>query len=56
VSALVAAHDEGEVMSAADLLSFVTLLLVAGNETTTNLIGNGTLALGAIRSIRRSQT
>ncbi|HLX05491.1 MAG TPA: cytochrome P450, partial [Candidatus Binatus sp.] len=44
--ALVAAHDEGEVMSAADLLSFVTLLLVAGNETTTNLIGNGTLALG----------
>jgi cytochrome P450 len=46
VSALVAAHDEGEVMSPADLLSFVTLLLVAGNETTTNLIGNGTLALG----------
>jgi hypothetical protein len=46
VSALVAAHDEGDVMSAADLLSFVTLLLVAGNETTTNLIGNGTLALG----------
>jgi len=46
VSALVAAHDEGEVMSAADLLSFITLLLIAGNETTTNLIGNGTLALG----------
>ncbi len=46
VSALVAAHDEGDVMSAPDLLSFVTLLLVAGNETTTNLIGNGTLALG----------
>ena len=46
VSALVAAHDEGDVMSSADLLSFVTLLLVAGNETTTNLIGNGMLALG----------
>jgi cytochrome P450 len=46
VSALVAAHDEGDVMSSADLLSFVTLLLIAGNETTTNLIGNGTLALG----------
>jgi pimeloyl-[acyl-carrier protein] synthase len=46
VSALVAAHDEGDVISAADLLSFVTLLLIAGNETTTNLIGNGTLALG----------
>ena len=46
VSALVAAHDEGDAMSGADLLSFVTLLLIAGNETTTNLIGNGTLALG----------
>ena len=46
VSALVAAHDEGDVISAADLLSFVTLLLIAGNETTTNLIGNGMLALG----------
>jgi pimeloyl-[acyl-carrier protein] synthase len=46
VSALVAAHDGGDAMSAADLLSFVTLLLIAGNETTTNLIGNGTLALG----------
>jgi pimeloyl-[acyl-carrier protein] synthase len=45
VSALVAAHD-GEALSSADLLSFVTLLLVAGNETTTNLIGNGMLALG----------
>jgi cytochrome P450 len=46
VSALVAAHDGGDAMSEADLLSFVALLLVAGNETTTNLIGNGTLALG----------
>jgi cytochrome P450 len=46
VSALVAAHDEGDAMSSADLLSFITLLLIAGNETTTNLIGNGMLALG----------
>jgi pimeloyl-[acyl-carrier protein] synthase len=46
VSALVAAHDEGDALSGADLLGFVALLLVAGNETTTNLIGNGTLALG----------
>jgi len=45
VSALVRAHDEGDVLSSADLLNFVTLLLIAGNETTTNLIGNGTLAL-----------
>ena len=46
VSALVAAHDEAEALSADELLQFVILLLLAGNETTTNLIGNGTLALG----------
>ncbi len=46
VSALVAAHDESEALSAEELLQFVILLLLAGNETTTNLIGNGTLALG----------
>ncbi|MGH7782153.1 MAG: cytochrome P450 [Candidatus Binataceae bacterium] len=46
VSALVAAHDASEALSSAELLQFVVLLLLAGNETTTNLIGNGTLALG----------
>jgi len=46
VSALVAAHDEAEALSADELLQFVMLLLAAGNETTTNLIGNGMLALG----------
>jgi cytochrome P450 len=46
VSALVAAHDETEALSADELLAFVILLLLAGNETTTNLIGNGMLALG----------
>ncbi|MGH7781194.1 MAG: cytochrome P450, partial [Candidatus Binataceae bacterium] len=46
VSALVAAHDDNEAMSADELLAFVVLLLLAGNETTTNLIGNGMLALG----------
>jgi len=46
ISALVAAHEESEVMSADELLAFVVLLLLAGNETTTNLIGNGMLALG----------
>src|SRR5258708_3291830 len=46
VSALVAAHDEAEALSAGELLQFVLLLLAAGNETTTNLIGNGMLALG----------
>jgi cytochrome P450 len=46
VSALVAAHTESDALSANELMAFVILLLLAGNETTTNLIGNGTLALG----------
>ena len=46
VSALVAAHDEAEALNADELLQFLVLLLLAGNETTTNLIGNGMLALG----------
>lgn len=46
VSALVAAHEQSEALSAGELLALVILLLLAGNETTTNLIGNGTLALG----------
>lgn len=45
ISALVAAHDESESLNSAELLAFVVLLLLAGNETTTNLIGNGMLAL-----------
>jgi cytochrome P450 len=46
VSVLVGAHDEREALNAEELLAFVILLLIAGNETTTNLIGNGLLALG----------
>ena len=46
ISALVAAHVDNEAMTADELLAFVVLLLLAGNETTTNLIGNGVLALG----------
>ena len=46
ISALVAAHDDGEALTAEELLAFAVLLLLAGNETTTNLIGNGMLALG----------
>ena len=45
ISALVAAHDDAEALSTDELLAFVVLLLIAGNETTTNLIGNGLLAL-----------
>ena len=47
ISALVAAHEQGEALSAGELQVFVILLLLAGNETTTNLIGNGMLALGS---------
>jgi cytochrome P450 len=45
ISALVTARDEEEALSEGELLAFVVLLLLAGNETTTNLIGNGLLAL-----------
>jgi cytochrome P450 len=45
ISALVAAEEAGETLSERELLVMLRLLLVAGNETTTNLIGNGMLAL-----------
>jgi cytochrome P450 len=45
ISALIAARDESDALSEDELLAFVVLLLLAGNETTTNLIGNGLLAL-----------
>lgn len=45
ISALVEAEDAGRRLSHDEVLAFAILLLVAGNETTTNLIGNGTLAL-----------
>ncbi|MGH7916303.1 MAG: cytochrome P450 [Candidatus Binataceae bacterium] len=46
VSLLIDAHETDEALSADELLSFVVLLLIAGNETTTNLLGNGMLTLG----------
>lgn len=45
LSALIAAEDEGDRLSSAELVSTALLLLVAGFETTVNLIGNGTVAL-----------
>ena len=44
-TALVQAEEERQALSAWEVLSLLTLLLVAGNETTTNLIGNMMLAL-----------
>jgi cytochrome P450 len=45
VSALLAAEIEGEHLSEIELIGFSMLLLVAGNETTTNLIANAVLCL-----------
>ncbi|MGH9118378.1 MAG: cytochrome P450 [Acidimicrobiales bacterium] len=45
LSALIAAEDEGEVLSDEELLEQILLLYVAGHETTVKLIGNGVLAL-----------
>ncbi len=45
MSALLAAEDEGDRLSNAEVFGTLNLLLIAGNETTTNLIGNGMLAL-----------
>ncbi len=45
ISALVAARDGDQVLTEAELMSTVFLLLLAGHETTVNLIGNGVAAL-----------
>jgi cytochrome P450 len=45
LSGLIAAEDEGDKLTEAELLSTCSLLLVAGHETTVNLIGNGIFRL-----------
>jgi cytochrome P450 len=45
MSGLIAAEEQGQILSEDEMLATAMLLLVAGNETTTNLIGNGMLAL-----------
>ena len=45
VSALVRAEEAGQPLSGDELLAMIFLLLIAGHETTVNLIGNGVLAL-----------
>jgi len=45
ISALVAAEEQGDKLTTDEVFSTIILLLVAGNETTTNLIGNGMMAL-----------
>ncbi len=45
VTALVSARESEDRLSDDELLAMIFLLLIAGHETTVNLIGNGTLAL-----------
>jgi cytochrome P450 len=45
LSALVAAEDDGDKLTESELLMTCVLLLIAGHETTVNLIGNGAMAL-----------
>jgi cytochrome P450 len=45
LSALVAVTDAGDALTEDELVATCTLLLIAGHETTTNLVGNGVLAL-----------
>ncbi len=59
VSALLAAEVDGERLNDIELLGFCGLLLVAGNETTTNLIGNMLLCLdenpGVVERLRANR-
>ncbi|MDQ1521828.1 MAG: hypothetical protein QOI55_2901 [Actinomycetota bacterium] len=45
LSALITAEAEGDRLSAEELFGTALLLLIAGHETTVNLVGNGMLAL-----------
>lgn len=45
VSALVAVHEDADVLTEPELLSLTMILLAAGHETTTNLLGNAVHAL-----------
>jgi cytochrome P450 len=45
ISALIAVEDEGARLSHEELIATCILVLIAGHETTVNLIGNGTLQL-----------
>ena len=49
LSAMIAAEEEGDRLSDRELLANTFLILLAGFETTVNLIGNGTAALLAER-------
>ena len=56
IGVLVRAADENEGMDDEELLGFCRLLLIAGNETTSHLIGNGLIALARHPDQRRLVT
>lgn len=60
ITALVQAEEQGERLTHDELVATCFLLLFAGNETTTNLIGNGILTLlrrpDALRDLREQPT
>ena len=56
LSALLAAEIDGQRLSELELIGFGFLLLVAGNETTTNLISNAAILLDRRRDQRRLLT
>ena len=45
LTALIAAEDQGDMLTDEELIAQVILIYIAGHETTVSLIGNGTLAL-----------
>jgi cytochrome P450 PksS len=45
ITAMIQAEEAGDRMNADEMLAMIFLLLIAGHETTVNLIGNGMLAL-----------
>lgn len=45
ITALVRAEEENQALSAREVLAMCVLLLIAGNETTTNLLGNTLITL-----------
>ena len=58
LSALIAAEEAGDKLNEEELLATCILLLIAGHETTVNLIGNGVLALlrnpGELKRLRET--
>lgn len=52
LSGLLAAEEDGDRLSHSELVSMVLLLMVAGHETTSNLIGNSLVALDRDRAAR----